>query len=256
MIDIVLPATLADWLSVMVALATLLIGLGFFLLPRTVLGRLGIAGAASHPEAIGEGRSSFAGFLIGLPASALLFGQPDIHAVIGLAWLLACIGKLANIAIDGARSRSALVRLALAALLSGLAIQEYGIPQFSLTLPQLRGDWLIFAIAAITGLFGLICLLFPGASLSIMRLGGNDRAASGEVRGGLAGFYLATGFAVLGGGSVLLTLALGVCWIVTGFGRMIAMLFDGANNLFNWLSLVFELALGGLIIAVVFGIVA
>ncbi|MEZ5801261.1 MAG: hypothetical protein R3D29_13320 [Nitratireductor sp.] len=42
MIDIVMPATLADWLSVMVALATLLIGLGFFLLPEPSLAGSGL----------------------------------------------------------------------------------------------------------------------------------------------------------------------------------------------------------------------
>ncbi|MEZ5871334.1 MAG: hypothetical protein R3D32_05715 [Nitratireductor sp.] len=255
MIDIVLPATLAEWLAVAVALATLAIGLGLFLAPRMVLGRMGLSGVVSHPEAIGEGRSSFAGFLIGLPISALLFGQPDIHAVIGLSWLLASGGKIIHILVDGARSKLVLARLVLAAALAAACIWQYGLPEFEFAAPQSRGDWLIAAVGAITFIFGLISLTLPGTALSIMRLAPDSPVMAGEVRGALAGFYLATGAVVVGGGSVLMALALGICWIMTGFGRMIAMLSDRANNLFNWLSLMFELGLGGLVVGVVLGFI-
>ncbi|MCB1458613.1 MAG: hypothetical protein KDJ48_05005 [Nitratireductor sp.] len=256
MIEIVLPQSPAEWLAVIAALVTLAIGLGFFLAPRIVLARMGLSGSPAHPEAVGEGRSSFAGFLIGLPVSALLFGQPDIHAAIGLAWLLASGGKIINIVVDGARSMSVLVRLALATALAAICIWHYGLPEFAFAVPQLRADWLVDAVSAITLLFGLISLALPGTALSIMRMAPVDVGSVGEVRGALAGFYLATGAVVLGGGSVLMALALGVCWIMTGFGRMIAMLSDRANNVFNWLSLLFELGLGGLVVGVVLGFIA
>ena len=44
-------------------------------------------------------------------------------------------------------------------------------------------------------------------------------------------------------------MALGFSWLFTAFGRIVSMLSDRGNTLYNWISLLIELALAGLPLA-------
>ncbi|MFZ1815009.1 MAG: hypothetical protein WBO55_13045 [Rhizobiaceae bacterium] len=253
MIVIEMPPTLSEWLAIALALVTLGLGLGWFMFPARLMRHVGLAGNQSHPEAFGEGRSSLAGFALGLPVTALMFGQPSLHGVLAAGWVVASIGKLAHVLVDGGRGRSILIRLAVCVALAAFGLWQHGLPDYQPFMPRTNADIIPAGVAAITALFGLICLLFPSAALGLMRLQAVEPGAEGEMRGLLAGLYLASSLGVLAGGGIFVQLALGAAWGFTAFGRMISMLSDGANNLFNWLSLLLELTLAILVVAAVFG---
>lgn len=252
--ELTLPATFAEWLPLMTPLLTLAAGILFFIAPARMLAHLGLAGSHGHPEAVGEGRSRFAGFLLGLSVSALMFGQPVLFQVIGIGWGLAAAGKLVHVVFDGARRASVFLRLGLAAGLGAMALTQSGRPAGALVVPVSTPEWIVAGVAAVTALLGALAFLLPSAVLRMMRLVPALASAKGELRGSLAGFHLAAGLAALALGGVFVQLALGAAWLFTAFGRMISMLSDGANNLRNWIVLVVELALGALPLGVVFGI--
>lgn len=87
-------------------------------------------------------------------------------------------------------------------------------------------------------------------------------ANRGEARGGGRGaldhgrIYLGLGLCCILLAQPLLYMALGFSWAFTAFGRMISMLSDGGNKLYNWLWLVVALALAALPLAFAFGLVA
>lgn len=257
MFEPTLPATPAEWLPLITPLATLLIGFLYFLVPGRMLSMLRLAGRPDHPEAIGEGRSRFAGFLVGLPMAALLFGQPVLFQALGVAWAIAATGKLVHIVFDDGRGILVIGRFLAAVALAGLALYLNGQPYAEFVTPTRMPEALVAGVAAATALLGAIAFLAPRALLAMTRLQATDErgSARGEMRGTVAGFHLAGGLAALLFGGVFVELALGVAWLATAFGRMISMLSDGANNLRNWLCLVIELAFGAIPLAVVFGLI-
>jgi len=235
---------------------TLLLGLGYFIFPLRTLSHLKLEGVERHFEAYGEGRSSFAGFLIAVGALVLMMPGAIAVLLLGACWLTAFVGKLLHVLIDGSRRLSVIIRLLIALCLAGFLLIGIEIPDFNLVIPVILTDLLPFISAIITVLFGLMCFLFPTTSLHLMRLRPKDThpAARGEARGTLAGFYLGIGGAVLLIGGFVPTLMLGLAWMMTAFGRIIAMLSDKSNNGFNWLSLLLELVLAGLPLSVLLGL--
>jgi hypothetical protein len=123
--------------------------------------------------------------------------------------------------------------------------------------PMTDGEWLAFSSAAVTVLLGLISLFAPRITLRLLRLAPSERypEAVGEVRATVSGFYLGLGLACILLAQPLLYMALGFSWAFTAFGRVVAMLSDRANTLYNWLALVVDLALAALPLAFALGFV-
>jgi hypothetical protein len=72
----------------------------------------------------------------------------------------------------------------------------------------------------------------------------------------MAGFYLGLGLACILLAQPLLYLALGLSWGFTAFGRLVSILSDRGNTVYNWISLVIELVLAALPLAFALGFVA
>ena len=123
--------------------------------------------------------------------------------------------------------------------------------------PETTGEWLGFTVAAITIFFGLLLLVMPRPSLRVMRLQTSPEHpdAIAEGRGTMTGFYLVTGLSCLALAQPFLYLVLGFGWAFTAFGQLVSIVADRADPQFNWLSLLFEAAMGALPLAVVFGYV-
>lgn len=121
--------------------------------------------------------------------------------------------------------------------------------------PMTDGEWLAWASAAVTVLFGLFMLFAPRLALRVLRLQtAPERAeAVAEVRATMAGFPLALGACAILLAQPLLYMTLGFAWLVTAFGRLIAMLSDQANTPYNWLFLVIDLVLAAMPLAYAFG---
>ena len=71
----------------------------------------------------------------------------------------------------------------------------------------------------------------------------------------MAGFYLGLGLCCILLAQPWLYIALGFSWLFTAFGRIVSMLSDRGNTLYNWISLVIELVLAGLPLAFSLGFV-
>lgn len=120
--------------------------------------------------------------------------------------------------------------------------------EFAFPWPVGTYGWMAFWSAAITVIFGLILLFAPRLSFRLMRLQTTPEhpEALSESRATMAGFYLGVGLCCILLDQPLLYLALGVSWGFTAFGRIVSMMSDRGNTLFNWISLAIEALLAAL----------
>lgn len=122
-------------------------------------------------------------------------------------------------------------------------------------LPASIGEWLAFASAVVTVLFGLVLLFAPRLSLNLLRL----RTAEGvpdavaEARATMAGFYLGVGLSALLFAQPFLWMALGAGWGFTAIGRLVSMLADRGFTRYNGISIGVETLLAVLPLGYVFG---
>ena len=128
---------------------------------------------------------------------------------------------------------------------------------FEFPWPISPGGWLAFCSAAITVIFGLILLFAPRLSFRLMRLQTMPEypEAVSESRATMAGFYLGLGLCCILLDQPLLYIALGASWGFTAFGRIVSMMSDRGNTLFNWISVAIEAILAAMPLAMVFGFV-
>ncbi len=130
--------------------------------------------------------------------------------------------------------------------------------EFAFPWPYSQGEWLAWSCAVITLLFGLLMLFAPGLVLKVLRLQTtpNHPEAVSEARATMSGFYIGTGLACILLAQPLLYLALGLCWALTAFGRIISMLSDNGNTIYNWLWLVAEIVLAAMALTFALGLIA
>lgn len=128
---------------------------------------------------------------------------------------------------------------------------------FAFPWPMSNGEWMAWGSAAVTLFFGLVMLFLPRLGMRILRLQTlpDHPEAVAEGRATMAGFYLGVGTCCILLAQPLLYLALGFSWLFTAFGRLISMLSDRGGTLYNWISIVIELALAALPLAFALGFV-
>lgn len=124
--------------------------------------------------------------------------------------------------------------------------------------PASDGEWLAWSAALVTVLIGLFMLFAPRLALKALRLqtAPDHPEAVAQARATMAGFHLGTGIACLLLAQPLLYAALGFCWALAAFGRILSMASDRGGTLHNWSFLVAEVALAAAALVFVFGIVA
>ena len=130
--------------------------------------------------------------------------------------------------------------------------------EFAFPWPMSEGEWLAWSVAAVTGVFGLLMLFAPGLTFRLLRLQTtpNHPEAVSEARATMSGFYIGVGLAAILLAQPLIYLTLGLCWALTAFGRIVSMLSDDGNTLYNWAWLALEMAFAGLVLAYALGFVA
>lgn len=121
--------------------------------------------------------------------------------------------------------------------------------------PASQGEWLAWASAAATTLFGLVFLFAPRTGLRLIRLQtvpAHPEALAGS-RATIAGFYLGVGLSCILLAQPLLYMAAGFAWAFTAFGRLVSMLSDKGVTLYNICVFVLEIILAALPLAFAFG---
>ncbi len=123
--------------------------------------------------------------------------------------------------------------------------------------PMTNGEWLAWGSAAVTVVFGLLMFFAPRITLRILRLQTTEAhpEAVAESRATMGGFYLGVGLCALLLAQPFIYMTLGLSWLFTAFGRIVSMLSDRGNTLYNWVSLVLELVLALLALVFAFGLV-
>ena len=123
--------------------------------------------------------------------------------------------------------------------------------------PMTNGEWLAWASAAVTVVFGLLMFFAPRITLRILRLQTTEAhpEAVAESRATMGGFYLGVGLCALLLAQPFIYMTLGLSWLFTAFGRIVSMISDRGNTLYNWVSLVLELVLALLALVFAFGLV-
>lgn len=127
--------------------------------------------------------------------------------------------------------------------------------EFVFPWPTGQGEWLAWCSGAVTVAFGVVLLFAPGLSLRLLRLQTtpDHPEAVAEARGPMSGFHLGLGLCCILLAQPLLYLALGACWLLSAFGRIVSMMSDRGNTLYNWVWLALEAVLAALPLGYAFG---
>lgn len=91
-----------EWLPLLGALVTLVLGILGLVAPRKIANLVGIV-----PEGmlgLSEVRATYGGIFIGLGVACLLFQQSEVYFAVGLAWLTAAVARTISIFLDRAFS--------------------------------------------------------------------------------------------------------------------------------------------------------
>lgn len=127
---------------------------------------------------------------------------------------------------------------------------------FALAWPATNGEWGAWGSAAVTVAFGLLLFFAPRISMRILRLqtAENHPEAVSEARATMAGFYLGVGLCGILLAQPFIYMTLGFSWLFTAFGRIVSMLSDRGNTIYNWVSVILELVLAALPLGFAFGL--
>jgi hypothetical protein len=124
-------------------------------------------------------------------------------------------------------------------------------------IPTETGEFLAFCAALATAAIGLIFLFAPGLAFRAIGLDLREgrRGGYAEARSVMGGFPLGLGLAAVLLAQPMVYLALGAAFALAAFGRILSMLSDGGNTLWNWLYLAAQTVLAALPLAYVFGMI-
>ena len=248
----------------LVPIITLLVGFAYLIFSRRLLHIQGLEALPRHPEAIGEGRSSYAGILLALSLGCLLLQepmalQPGLNLMLALAWLLAGAGWLLQMVIERARGVQQIAKVMAALALGMLALWTAEPAEPGFRHPNGYAEWIFLGVAVLTGVLGLISLVLPRLALKILRLQNRVEVAHavGEPRGILAGFNLSLGatYIFVPQAQLFVGLVLGAAWILTGAGRVLSVVVDRGASVYNFLAILFEIGLGAVLLALIFGLI-
>lgn len=258
------PQTLDQAFVMLVPFLTLMIGALYFLLPRRVLHFCGVEAVEGKPHAIGEGRSSYAGILIACGAGCLFLQeplalQPGLNLMLAFAWLIAGFGIMTQGLVDDGLDFRVFGRMLFALIMGSIALQTAELLEINPKIPGFLADWIFSAIAALTAGLGVISLVMPNTALKILKLKPREifPYAKGEPRGVLAGFYLSLGgiYLLIPQTQLFLGLVLAGAWLFTGIGRFVSIFADRGMTLYNFAGVIFEVGIGCLLLAPLFGVI-
>ena len=94
------PFSQGEWLAWSSAAVTVLFGLILLFLPGVSLRIMRLQPSDLRPSAVGEARSTMAGFYLGVGLCCILLAQPFLYMALGISWLFTAFGRLVSILSD------------------------------------------------------------------------------------------------------------------------------------------------------------
>lgn len=261
------PQTLDQAFVMLVPFLTLVIGVVYLLFPQRVLHFCGVEAVDGKPHAIGEGRSSYAGILIACGAGCLFLQealalQPGLNLMLAFAWLIAGFGIMIQGLVDDGLDFRVFGRMLFALIMGSIALQTAELLNIKLKYPDIAEEWIICLAAFFTFCLGMMSLFLPRLALKILKLQPQDDFfyAVGEPRGVLSGFYISLGASLLVYDItfihwIFLSIILALAWLFTGIGRAASIIVDRGANLYNFLGTIFEIAIGSILLIVIFRLI-
>ena len=124
-------------------------------------------------------------------------------------------------------------------------------------IPTETGEFLAFCAALVAAAIGLVFLFAPGLAFRAIGLDLREgrRGGYAEARSVMGGFPMGLGLAAVLLAQPMVYLALGAAFALAAFGRVLSMLSDGGNTIFNWAYLLVQIVLAALPLAYVFGMI-
>lgn len=121
--ELTLPTTTEGWLPFSAAAFTLFIGLVALFAPRIMLRLFRLQAREGYPQAIGEPRSTMAGFWLGVGLmGVMMFDQPFVQLCLGAGWLMSAFGRLVSILSDSGATALNLLILLVMLVQAGLTL--------------------------------------------------------------------------------------------------------------------------------------
>ena len=233
---------------------------------------MGLRVHPDYPNAKGEVRSVFAAPLLSTGLACLLLQdpialQPGLNITLAIGWTVCVVGRIMQIVLDGGYRKRVYARLFISLVIAGAAWFAAEMPYFVCLqafstyceFPSSQAGWFVFAIALITLLVGLAMLFIPATILQLLRLEHKTTTvfAIGAPRAINAGFYIAIGgvYLVQPQPPDFVALVLAGLWLISGFGRVISLVFDRNYHLYNILVMLLQFGTGLMIAGLVFRVV-
>lgn len=257
------PWPQAAFVSVVVLLVAGLLMLAF---PATCGRVLGLEGAGTRPGGIGELRPT-GGFLAGFALATLMFfDQPVLCAGLGVAMAVSGFARLISLMSDTSASMLNLLLFVVQIILAVAMLYFFGeaiTKELQLGVPTELMPQLVFSVFAALAVLGFLILFAPRIAMGIAGLW-----VIADKQGGIAsvrstgGFMLGTGLfgmAVAGYWQsqfvVLLMLCFGfiVALALSAIGRVLALVLNRGNLVFNAVALVIQIAAAVVVITYVGG---
>lgn len=117
------PVTQGEWLAWISAAITVFFGMLLLFAPRISFRILRLAPSERYPNAIAEGRSTMAGFYLGLGLCCLLLTpQPMLYMALGASWAFTAFGRLIAMLSDDANTPYHWVSIILDAALAAMPL--------------------------------------------------------------------------------------------------------------------------------------
>ncbi|MEL6948158.1 MAG: DUF4345 family protein [Pseudomonadota bacterium] len=115
MVELTIPDQWPEFMAWLTAVATVLIGIVIMVAPVPMMAWLGLA--PTRADGISEVRGPFGGVWVGLGLACVLLAQPFTYFALGLAFLVAVLGRLLSFVVD----RSLTIHCAVATIFEALS---------------------------------------------------------------------------------------------------------------------------------------
>ncbi|MDB5523348.1 MAG: hypothetical protein JWM58_1111 [Rhizobium sp.] len=215
---------------------------------------LGLQSGETRPAAIGELRAA-GGFLAGLALATLMFDQPVLYTALGTALAISAFGRILSLMSDRAATFLNFLLLAVQIVLAGATLYyffEVFTPEMQFTMPQDMNATLVFYTYAAFAVIGALMMFAPRIACMTVGLEAITDTGSTSMRSA-GGFTLGAALIGMAAANPMMDLGFGAALAIAVIGRVIALILNRGNYIYQILALLVQGAAAALVISTVMG---